>query len=439
MLKSKTIESRSYHQKMSRIIDFSKLKGFFNEVYWPYLNDFRYWQVFKGGGSAGKSVFISDRMIYHICSHFGYNVLCLRKTKNTIHNSCFTELKKTIIKYGLTDFFKINNSKGDESITFKANGNKILFAGLDDPEKLKSITFENGPLVCIWYEEASEGLETEVDNLSIRLRGRTAIPKHFILSFNPIDQDHWLKKRFFDTPLDPKDGFTLETTYHDNRFLMPEDRANLEALKDRDYYYYMVYALNQWGYRTGTTVFHNLKIHDFDIPEFHYRNIRHGLDFGFNHASAFIGSGYIENELYIFREEYAKNLLNAQFIELIDNSKFDKIYPVVADSANPDKISEFGRAGYRVSGAMKGPGSLVRGIDYLKSLKTIHIHKTNCPNAAREFSRFKYRQFKDGRVSDTEYVEIDDDTIAATRYGNEEFFNSGPNVKTAKPFTRRVV
>jgi len=421
-----------------RTIDFSHVHRFLNPIYIPYLKDYRHWQVFKGGGSAGKSVFIAQKIIYSVCTLFGYNVLCVRKTGRTLYDSSFLELCKAIRSFGIGSFFKINRSRGNESITFLGNGNKIVFHGLDDPEKLKSITFETGPLICIWYEEVSEGTEDEINTLSIRLRGRSMIPKHFIMSFNPIDQDHWLKKRFFDTPIDPADGFTLETTYKDNLFLTAADRANLEALKNQDYYYYMVYALNEWGYRTNTTVFHNLKIYDFDIHEYYYRNIRHGLDFGFNHAAAFMGTGYIDGELYIFREVYAKRKLNAEFIKMIEETGYDKVYPVRAESAEPDKVAEFARNDFVIGGALKGPGSLRRGIDYLKALPKIHLHKTNCPNAVREFSRYKYAQLKDGTILD-DYVEIDDDTIAAVRYGNEEFFNTGAQSRATKPFSRRVI
>lgn len=414
-------------------IDFTGLYSCINKAYHEYLEDYRRYQIYKGGAGAGKSVFISQKIIYNICCEEGFNVLCVRKVSANNHDSNFAELNKCINEWDLSKEFKINKSKGNEEIVFLPNGNKILFRGLDDPEKIKSITFETGDLVCVWIEEASEISEDDLKALNLRLRGISELSKHIILSFNPIDSDHWIKKRFFDNRLEEEDGYICETTYLDNMYLDEEYKAELEGLKDLDYYYYMVYALNQWGKRTGASVFENIEVHDFDIPENDYSNMCFGMDFGFNHANTLMGTGYIDGELYIFTEFYYKRMLNKDFIQSVDNSKrYEKSYPITSESAEPDKVAEWAQAGFDVRPARKGKGSLMEGINYLKSLPKIHIHKSNCPNAAREFLNFKYKQLKDGTILD-EVVEIDDDTIAAVRYGNEHLFQT----KNVKPvFTK---
>lgn len=420
-------------------LDFSRLYECINPCYHQYVDDFRRYQIYKGSAGSGKSVFNAQKFIYNFATIPGYNLMCLRNVNKDNHDSTFAELTKVINQWGLDSFLKINKAKGNELIENPSNRNQIIFRGMDDPEKIKSITFPNGPLVGIWFEEGSEFDEEDFDLMDLRLRGSLTTPHHIVISFNPIDESHWLKKRFFDYPLEPQDGYICETTYLQNQFLDDAYRAKLESYKDKDYYLYMVYCLNQWGYRTGTTVFHNIKVHNFDIPEHNMYNIRHGLDFGYNHATALMGNGYQDGEMYIFREEYAKRKLNHEFINMVNESGYPKDYPIFADSANPDKIAEFNREGYKVTGATKGPGSLMRGVDYLKGLKTIHIHKSNCPNAAREFLKFKYKQIKDGTILD-EVVEIDDDTIAAVRYANEEFFNTGERRRLTRksPFTRKL-
>lgn len=411
---------------MTKCVDFSYIYSHINPVYQPYLEDFRRYQIFKGGAGAGKSVFISQKIVYNMISKPGYNGMALRKVGKDNHDSTFAEIKKCIYSWGFSDLFKINNSKGAEEITCILNNNKIIFRGLDDVLKLKSITFESGDLVFIWVEEADETSEDDYKQLNLRLRGLSVIPKHIIFSFNPIDETHWIKAEFFDNPLDKEKGFILETTYKDNEFIDEAYKQELEGLKDKDYYYYMVYALNKWGRRTTARVFHNLKIHDFDIIEHNLQNIRHGQDYGWNHANAMIGCGYKDGELYIYREYYKKHQLNKDFIKEVEESGFAKDFYITGDSAEPDKIAEWNNAGFLVDGAKKGKGSLKAGIDYLKSLPCIHIHKSNCPNAAREFPRLKYKELKDGTVLD-EIVEIDDDTIAATRYANEEFIPGEEN------------
>lgn len=405
---------------MSTHVDFTDFNLFENKAYRKYIDDHRRYQIFKGGAGAGKSVFITDRIIYNIILHKGYNGLVIRQTGVDNHTTTFQELQKSINKLCLTELFNINRSKGAEEISCKLNHNKIIFHGLDNVEKIKSITFETGDLIFVWIEEASEISEDSFNQLDIRLRGISTIKKHLILSFNPIDIDCWIKPRFFDTPIDPKDGFICETTYKDNLFIDDAYKAVLEGYKEKDFYFYQVYVLNQWGSRSTARVFHNVVIEDFDPTERFYQNRRQGLDFGFNHANAFIKVGYRDGELYIYGEVYAKNQLNSNFIAAVDETGTPKDAITKGDSAEPDKIAEWNNAGYQVFGATKGPGSLMAGVNYLKELPKIHIHKTLCPNAAREFVRFKYRELKDGKILD-EVVEIDDDTIAATRYATEEF------------------
>lgn len=387
-----------------------------NPAYRQYLDDFRYFQVFKGGGSAGKSVFISQKIILHMMDTLGYNGLILRKHAADNHTSTFQELCKVIVSWGLEELFKINKSMGQETITC-VNGNQVIFKGLDDVEKRKGVTFATGPLVFIWMEEATEMSEDDLNQMIIRLRGESKIPKHIYLSFNPIDVDHWLKARFFDRPMDLGEGFVCESTYLDNEFLTDQDRKNIEAFKDIDNYYYMVYALNQWGSINTARVFTNLVIEDFDPDPANLQNVCHGMDFGFIHASTLMSIGFIERDLYVFGEHYHKEMTNDEFIAAIDAAKFPKTNLITADSAEPARIKSWQQHGYRVTPAKKGPDSLKRQIDFLKSYK-IHIHKTNCPNAAREFPRFKYREMKDGQIVD-QVVEADDDTIAGCRYAVE--------------------
>lgn len=406
-------------------IDFSRLYECINPVYHPYIDDFRRIQIFKGGGSAGKSKFIAQRTIYRMIFYPGYNGVCIRNANKSNHSSTFAELCKIINQWGLSGIFKINRSQGNESITCLENGNTAIFRGLDDPEKVKSITLETGDIVWIWVEEASEIDQFSFNQLLIRIRGAGDIPKHIILSFNPIDIDHWIKARFFDNPLPPEDGFICESTHLDNEYLTTADRKTLLDFKNTDYYYYKVYALNQWGSLTQSRVFENIEVYNFDIPEWRLKNVRAGMDFGWNHYQAFIRCGYLKNELYIFSEVVEKETLNTDFIELIKGSGFPLEMPIVGDNEDPGAIEENNRGGLTCYPAIKGPGSVDKGVKYLRRLPKIHIHATNCPQAARQFQRFKYREDKHGKIYDGQYVDIDDDTVDATRYANEEFYIYG--------------
>ena len=222
-------------------------KKVFNEVYLPYLDCTDRYLVFYGGGSSGKSYFIAQKLIYHLIHPERFNLLVVRQTGDTNRKSTFPLLKQVISNWNLRKYFKINES--DMRIKCLLTGNEVAFAGLDDVEKIKSITFENGELTTIWVEEATECQEADINQLKVRLRGGKS-KKQMILSFNPINIQHWIKKHFIDSGL----ATVCFSTYKDNKFLTDDDRKALEDLKLVDEYTYEVYCLGKWGI-LGKTVF----------------------------------------------------------------------------------------------------------------------------------------------------------------------------------------
>lgn len=211
----------------------------------PLFADTHRYLVLKGGGGSGKSIFAGRKILERATSEPGHRFLVTRKVAKTLRESCFRQLSGQVKNHYPDSGYKINQS--DMRITFE-NGSEILFAGLDDVEKLKSIYNIDG----IWIEEASEVLESDFNQLDIRMRGESRYYKQIIISFNPISLKHWLKKRFFDRK-DPR-ARTHESTYKDNPFLPEEDRRTLENFQFTDEYYYQVYCLGLWGV-TGKTVF----------------------------------------------------------------------------------------------------------------------------------------------------------------------------------------
>ena len=219
-----------------------------NRAFWEPVNLYRdhsRYLVLMGGGGSGKSVFAGRKLLERVTTEPGHRWLVCRKVAKTLRDSCFAQLRGQIAEHYPDAGATIKT--GDLEISFP-NGSVILFAGLDDVEKLKSIYNITG----IWIEEASELLEEDFNQLDIRLRGETKYYKQIILSFNPISITHWLKRRFFDMQ-DPR-ATTHRSTYRDNRFLDAEAVRTLEAFRDTDPYYYQVYCLGEWGV-TGKTVF----------------------------------------------------------------------------------------------------------------------------------------------------------------------------------------
>lgn len=222
-------------------------KKVFNDVYLPYLTNTDRYLVFYGGGSSGKSYFIGQRFIFKLIHPVRCNLLVVRQTGDTNRRSTFPLLKQVISNWNLAEHFKINES--DMRIICKLTGNEVAFAGLDDVEKIKSITFSNGELTDIWVEEATECQEASINQLKVRLRGGKS-KKQMVLSFNPINIQHWIKKHFIDSGL----ATVCFSTYKDNKFLTDDDRKALEDLRLTDEYTYEVYCLGKWGI-LGKTVF----------------------------------------------------------------------------------------------------------------------------------------------------------------------------------------
>lgn len=213
---------------------------------------YRY-EVYYGGAGSGKSVFIAQKYIYRILKRKLLNLLVVRQTGDTNRDSTFALLKQVINKWNLKEHFKVNES--DMRITCKLNGNAIIFKGLDDTEKLKSITFAKGELTDVWIEEASEVQEQSFNQLDVRLRGGKD-HKQITISFNPVDINNWLKK-FVDKKQDNK--MCLHTTYKHNKFLDAAYTELLESYKDTDPYYYDVYCRGIWGV-LGQSIFDKNKV-----------------------------------------------------------------------------------------------------------------------------------------------------------------------------------
>lgn len=227
-------------------------KKVFNDVYIPYIYNQDRYLIFYGGGSSGKSYFIAQRYILKLLTPTRCNLLVVRQTGDTNRRSTFPLLKQVISNWNLSKHFKVNES--DMRIKCLLTGNEVAFAGLDDVEKIKSITFENGELTDIWVEEATECQEADINQLKVRLRGGKT-KKQIVLSFNPINIQHWIKRHFIDSGL----ATVCFSTYKDNKFLTDDDRKALEDLQYTDEYTYEVYCLGQWGI-LGKTVFDAKKL-----------------------------------------------------------------------------------------------------------------------------------------------------------------------------------
>lgn len=391
----------------------------FNPIYYKhqFQNNNRY-QIYFGGSSSGKSFSLAQRTVLDVLNG-KRNYLIVRNVQSTIKRSCLNEITKAISAFKVNEYFEVN--KTDMIITCKLNKKQILFCGLDDVEKIKSITPIDGVITDIWVEEATETEYKAVKQLDKRLRGRSEVTKRLTLSFNPILKDHWLYTEYFDIWEDDKQYVEksnvsiLKTTYKDNKFLTKDD---IEALENEtDKYYYEVYTLGNWGV-LGAVIFKNWKVLDFSDIEKTFDNHRHGIDWGFaDDPFAYIKSHYdkTRKKIYICDEIEAVGLLNEESAPMVkDKAGSSK---VTCDNAEPKSVSDYKRLRVNAKAAKKGPGSVEFGIKFLQGLEII-IHP-RCQNFKNEVSKYKYKEDKNGNVLPIP-VDKDNHLIDALRYSLED-------------------
>jgi phage terminase large subunit len=378
--------------------------------------------VEKGSAGSGKSVDAAQEYILRMMRDKGRNLVAMRKSDITNRDSTFAELTGAIYrmfgdKAGL--YWAINMSP--LKLTCKANGNQIIFRGMNDDkqrEKLKSITFQRGKLTDVWLEEATEFTQADFEIIDDRLRGELP-PGQFYqirMTFNPVNKNHWIKKVFFDIP--DENVLTHHSTYLENRFIDAAYRARMERRKLVDPEGYQIYGLGEWG-EIGGLILHNWKIKEVSQNLNDYDDIAIGQDFGFNHANAILLLGIKDDDISILKEIYVFEKDTAEIIQLARDIDVPTKKQMWCDSAEPDRIKMWQKAGFRARGVDKGgsSGSVKAQIDYLKQ-RRIFVNP-HCVNTIKELQQWKWKKDeKSGEYLD-DPVPFQDDAMAALRYGVE--------------------
>lgn len=395
----------------------------YNPVYVPFLENPRNTEILYGGSSSGKSNFTAARAVKEVLSG-GHNYLCCRKMGNSLTKSVFNELEKAINKLKVRGLFNIVPSQGHITCI---NGYQFLFSGLDDVEKVKSITPKLGVITDVWVEEATEVARTDIKQLRKRLRGLAIydgerIKKRIILTFNPIYQTHWIVKEFF-TANGWEDGQTyfendsiriLKTTHKDNLFLDPEDHAELE--NEDDEYWYKVYTLGDWGV-LGDVILTNWRTEDLSERINEFTNIRNGLDFGFSaDPAAYVRCHYdrMRKKIYIFRGFHESGLTNPQLAQKVKPlSGPDAVF---CDCAEPKSIKELNDNEVNAKAVKKGPDSLLFSIQWLQQHEI--IVDASLQGMINELNTWEWKKDKDGNSLKIP-VDKDNHYIDATRYALE--------------------
>lgn len=376
-----------------------------------------YW--LKGGRGSTKSSFISIEIPTGFLRDSEANAIVLRKYGVSLEKSVYNQILWALEQMELTPYWKAY--KSPLRLVYTPTGQEIVFLGMDDPQKIKSLKPAQGYYKYVWFEEVSEA--DGIDEIRSIIQSVVRGGEEFVIfySFNPpANQSNWVNQEV----LIPRgDKLIHHSTYLD----VPKQWLGKQFFIEADH----LKEVNELAYRheylgeatgTGLTVFPNVVIKEITNDEIkQFDNIKQGIDWGYAaDPFAFVKMHYSHTfkRLYIFDEIYEYGMLNAQAIEIV-KQKLEYYGTLTADSEDPKSIGEFWDAGIDIRGAKKGPGSRGYGFKFLQSMEQIIIDPVRCPNAAREFSTAEFEKEKDGNVRN-EYPDKNDHTIDATRYALED-------------------
>ena len=373
--------------------------------------------VEKGGRGSAKSSFISVELVLELLKHPECHAVVMRKVGNTLRTSVYAQVCWAIAELGLSASFRCTVSPME--CTYIKTGQKILFFGLDDPGKLKSIKVPFGHIGIGWFEELDQfdGPE-QIRNVEQSMFRGGSYSMCF-KSFNPPAMARNWANRYV---LEAKPG---KLVHHSTYLTTPKEWLGPRFLADAEH----LKAVNTTGYRheylgevvgSGTEVFDNLRVEnitDSQIAEFD-RAVS-GVDWGwYPDPWAWNRMHYDAGRrtLYLFDELTRRRTGNRETAALL-LERIPEDEMVLADSAEEKSCSDYRSYGLRCRGAEKGPGSVKYSMKWLQALNAIVIDPDRCPDTVREFTEYEYeRDPKTGDVLDG-YPDASNHHIDAVRYG----------------------
>ena len=367
----------------------------FNEVFIPIIQDYTHkFFIMVGSAGSGKSVAVAQRQIIKSVNVPNNRTLVVRNTLNSIRESCWKLIKEILSDWKLSSYVEIN--KSNYTITFP-NGSEFVFSGVQDVERLKSLTSIND----IWIEEGSEITGDDFDQLVLRARAKGKYTNQIILTTNPTSKASFIYKRWFEPGVViPDDTVIHKSTYKNNKFLPDNYIRSLEALKITNPTYYKIYTLGEWT-SLDKLVYNNWGLKSFTLDD--VKTFKHivGMDFGFVNDMSTIVDSYVDitnKQIFIYRSWGKTGYTNDAIARIIIDMGLSKS-DIVADSAEPKSISELKKAGiYRIRASKKGPDSIIHGIQKLQQYQ-IFVNDNN-DQLITEFENYSWK--KDNKTG--EYI-----------------------------------
>lgn len=404
-------------------LNFPKPSKVFNKQIYDSLEDYsKFIEVWYGGASSGKSYGVVQKVVLKALHPWKHprKILFLRKVDRTVADSIFSDVKNCLERWQLLDLCKINQS--NHTITLP-NGAQFLFKGMQDPERIKSIT----GLSDVVMEEASEFTLDDFTQLTLRLRDKRHRYRQIYCMFNPVSKLNWTYQKWFapDSVYDHNRVAVHHSTYKDNRFLDADNIATIEALKRTNPAYYKIYTLGEFATldKLVFPTFERRRLHPDKLTQ--YPSL-FALDFGYiNDPSVFIHvkADVKGKRLYVLEEYAKKGMLNDEIAEVIKQLGYSKEI-ITADAAEKKSIAEIKRCGIaRIKPAKKGPDSIIQGIGFLQQFEWIVDDR--CVKTIEELENYTYQKDRQTNEYINKPVDSYNHCIDAIRYAVEPINGNG--------------
>lgn len=383
----------------------------------PLLDDPSRYLVLCGGAGSGKSEFCGRKLYWRHLTEGRHRFLVLRKVRNTCVESVL-EVVKRILEDNEHPY-DYNKTERRMTIPGPRGASEILFDGMDDPEKIKSIK----GITSIWLEEATEFAIGDFRQLDLRLREPGPTYQQIMLSFNPDEaQGPWIKEMFFDDDAKSAEAYgkiraqarvDVSTVEHNPIQVVREKyMAQLDGLEGQDETFFKIYRKGLWAAQRG-------RIFTWDerqLPAGKIDDAWYGGDFGYSIDPAAVVKIYRKaDEVWLEEVLYRTGLTNQALGTAMTDHGVDPNELSYWDSAEPKSIDELRNMGFNALPCEKGPDSVRAGIDFVRACK-VHMIPGRCPNLKSEMLQYHWREDKKGNPMN-EPVKFKDHLMSAVRYG----------------------
>lgn len=391
------------------------MKIIISKHFQPLLADDHRYLVMCGGAGSGKSEFAGRKVFLRCMAEGRHRFLVMRKVRHTLNDSVVMLISRILEENGVA--YEFNKTERRMNFNGPKGPAEILFAGMDDPEKIKSIK----GITSIWLEEATEFMRAEFMQIDLRLREPGPGYHQIMLTFNPEEAlAPWLKERFFDN-IDPSAKVDVSTIDHNPIDSVRERyRAQLDELEEKDPTYWKIYRCGVWAALQGRI----FTWPEEPLPAGGFDDIWYGGDFGYSVDPAALVKIYRKADTLWLEEKIYRNGMTNQDLSAEMLAKgIDLQTPSYWDAAEPKSIAELQDAGFNALPAAKGPDSVRAGLDLMRALDIRVVQGSQ--NLKAEAMQYHWRTDKQGNPMN-EPVKYKDHLMSAARYGISTHMRAAP-------------